>query len=357
MAAKFRVGLVGCGRIGAWTRRDLLARLGPNWFPLSHADGIKAVDDFSLVACCDVDREAAAAAAARYGAKLIYVDYATMLKDAELDVLCVATRSDVRADILCAAAQTGVRAVHSEKPLALSVGRAEAASNAVDGKGMAFSYGTLRSYMPIFRRAAIAAHDGSLGKLQAVSVKFGRTSLMWNHPHTVGLLCLLCGSHDAEFVQANLSFERGLAGERLIDTDPLVLSATIAFDNGVTGHIVDHGAKAVEIGGSERMLSIVGDGSAMIESDLRMDWQGDPIQLWKFTRDDAKTSGRLLALLELRDALTTRKRTTLSAEDAWKEHRLLFAMAQSDREGGRRVRPKEVDPEFVITGRSNGRVA
>jgi predicted dehydrogenase len=222
---------------------------------------------------------------------------------------------------------------------------------------MAFSYGTLRSYMPIFRRAAIAAHDGSLGKLQAVSVKFGRTSLMWNHPHTVGLLCLLCGSHDAEFVQANLSFERGLAGERLIDTDPLVLSATIAFDNGVTGHIVDHGAKAVEIGGSERMLSIVGDGSAMIESDLRMDWQGDPIQLWKFTRDDAKTSGRLLALLELRDALTTRKRTTLSAEDAWKEHRLLFAMAQSDREGGRRVRPKEVDPEFVITGRSNGRVA
>lgn len=357
MERKLRVGLVGCGRMGARTRPELRDRLGPNWLPLSHAEAVKAVDDFSLVACCDLDREVASATARAHGAELVYTDYSRMLDDAALDVLCVATRSDVRPDILCAAAEAGVRAVHCEKPLALSVGLAGTAARALDSKGIAFSYGTLRAYMPVFQSARTMAEEGALGELQCVTVKLGRTGLLWNHPHSIGLLCMLCGGHDIEFVQANLRYNGTCASDKLIDTDPLVLSATIRFYNGVTGHIVDQSGLTVDVAGSEKVLSIVGDGSWTILADFASGLKSDPTRQWRFTRDRTETSGRLNAMLELRDALRRGKKTTLSVADALAQHRVLFALAQSDREAGRRIRPDEVDPELVITGRTAGRVA
>jgi predicted dehydrogenase len=354
---KLRVGLVGCGRVGAQTRPELRDRLGPNWLPLSHADAVKAIPDFALVACCDVDQEAASAAAAVHGIDLVYSDYADMLGEAELDVLCVATRSDVRPEILCAAAGAGIRAVHCEKPLAQSVALAGKAARALDAAGISFSYGTLRAYMPIFRQAKEMISGGGLGELQAVTVKFGRTGLLWNHPHSINLLCMLCGSREIEFVQANLQSERALAGPKLIDSDPLVLSATIGFGSGVTGHIVDQGGLSVDIAGSEKVLSLVGDGMWRVESDLSVGLNSDPPAKWSFARDATEVSGRVHALVELRDAIQLGKKTTLSVLDAWQEHRILFALAQSDRQGGRRVRIDEVDPDLVITGRVHGRVA
>jgi predicted dehydrogenase len=354
---RIRVGIVGCGRTGAHTRPELRDRLGRNWVPLSHADGVKAISEFALVACCDTDGDAATAAAERYGAKFVYTDYAKMLKEAELDLLCVATRGDVRPEILCAAAEARVRAVHCEKPLAHSVGLAAKAARALDNAKVAFSYGTLRTYMPIFRQARTIACDGTVGALQSVMVKFGRTGLLWNHPHSMGVLCMLSGVQTVEFVQGNMHFDDTRQAPHLIDADPLILSATIGFTNGVTGHIVDQDGLSVEVAGSKAMLSVVGDGSWLVQGDYAAGLESDPQRKWRFVRDGSDTSGRVNALLELRNALKDDRQTTLTATDAWAQHRLLFAVAQSHIEGGRRVRVEDVDPDLRITGLTNGRVA
>jgi predicted dehydrogenase len=351
---RIRVGIVGCGRTGAQTSSALLNDLGPNF---SHADAIAAIPEFSLVACCDLDRKAATAAAARYGAGLVYTDYLAMLREAELDVLCVATRGDVRPEILCAAADAGIRAVHCEKPLAQSVTLAREAAWALDEKRIAFSYGTLRTYMPVFQQALVTTRDGKLGTLQCVTVKFGRTGLLWNHPHSIGLICMLAGSHQVEFVQASLHFDKALVSAKRIDTDPLVLSATIGFSNGVTGHIIDQGGWSVDVAGSDKALCVACDGNWSIETDFSSGRDSDPLKRWRYARDETETSGRVRALLELRDALTLGAQTTMTATDAFEQHRLLFALMQSDLEGGRRVRVDDVDPQLFITGRTNGRVA
>lgn len=355
--APIRVGLVGCGRIGAQTRQELRDRLGRNWLPLSHADAIGEISDFALVACCDTDREAAAAAAARHGAGLVYTDYATMLKEAELEVLCVATRGDVRPEILCAAAQAGIRAVHCEKPLAQSVALASKVACALDEAKVAFSYGTLRTYMPVYQRARTIGQGNGLGTLQSVTAKFGRSGLLWHHPHSVGLLCQLSGDGQPEFVQATLKSVDGALSNSLIDSDPLVLSALIEFSNGVTGHIIGQGGSSVELAGTTGWLSVVGNGSWILQGDFSAGVQCDPPRTWSFVKDDTEVSGRVRALRELRDALRLGKPTTLSAADALLQQRTLFAMAQSDIEGGRRIRVDEVDPDLVITGRTHGRVA
>jgi scyllo-inositol 2-dehydrogenase (NAD+) len=354
---KIRVGIVGCGRTGAQTSPALLNDLGPNWLPLSHADAVKAIPEFSLVACCDLDRGIAAATAARYGARLVYTDYSVMLREAELDVLCVATRGDVRSEILCAAAEAGIRGVHCEKPLAHSVALARKAAQAIDGAGIAFSYGTLRTYMPVFQRARTVARGGDLGALQCVTVKFGRTGLLWNHPHSIGLVCMLCGGHEVDFVQASLRFDKALASKKLIDADPLVLSATIGFPGNITGHILDQGGWAVDVAGSEKALCIVCDGGWSIETDFSSGTNGDPLKRWRYARDETEASGRVRALLELRDAILLGAPTTVSATDAFEQHRILFALVQSDLEGGRRVRVDDVDQHLLVTGRTNGRVA
>jgi predicted dehydrogenase len=354
---KVRVGLVGCGRTGAQTRPDLRERLGPNWLPLSHADAVKAIPEFELVACCDIDRNAAASAAERYGAKLAYTDYAKMLQEAELELLCVATRGDVRPEILCAAVEAGIRAVHCEKPLAHSVALGAKAAHGLDNAKVAFSYGTLRTYMPIFHRARTIAAEGMLGALQSITVKFGRTGLLWNHPHSVGVLCMLSGAQTAEFVQGNMRFDEAHRTPGLIDADPLILSATIGFTNGVTGHIVDHDGLSVDVAGDKKMLSVVGDGSWTVQGDYAAGLHSDPQQKWHFVRDESDRSGRVNAMLELRNALKDGTQTTLTATDAWAQHRLLFAVAQSHLEGGRRVRVEDVDPDLKITGLANGRVA
>lgn len=357
MTARLRAALVGCGRIGARTRPELRERLGSNWLPLSHAEAIAATPEFAFAACCDADPGAARETAGRYNVPSVFTDYRELLKAARPDLLCVATRGDVRPDILSAAADAGVRAVHCEKPLGLSVSAAEIACRALAMKNVGFSFGALRHYMPVFRRARDLALSGELGELQSLTVQFGRSGLLWTHPHSIGLLCMFAGGSPVRYVQANLAIEQDEAKPGLIDCDPVVLSATIEFANGVVGHIVDQGGLSMEIAGTRGGLAVIGDGSWLVRKDLSIGLASDPTKNWRFDRDDSRLSGRLLALHELREFLLRDTPPSLTAAEALHQHRILFALVQSHLEGGRRVTIDDVDPALVVTGRTGDKLA
>jgi predicted dehydrogenase len=343
MSAQLAAALVGCGRIGAFTRPELRERLGPSWLPVSHAEALAAIPEVRLTGCCDVDLAAAQAAAQRYGARLALTDYTELFRRERIDLACVATRSDVRPAVVREALAAGVRALHCEKPLATTLAAGAAMCRLLEERNVAFSYGALRNYMPVYARARAMVRDGAIGELRSVTVKFGRTGLLWDHPHSVALLFFFADAAQAEGVQASLAIE-GAHDARRIDCDPVVLSATVRFANGVLGRIAAEAGRDVVLEGTRGTLAVTANGAAIV--------QGERVE-----HDRTTTSGRIFALRELRDALLEGKAPSLRPADALRQHEVLFACVQSHLEGGREVRPQEVDRERVVTGSVMGKPA
>lgn len=65
-----------------------------------HADPIEKLPDFNLTAVCDIDPEARGKAYSRFGCR-VYEDYKKMLKEEELDLVVIVTRSDQHCRMAC----------------------------------------------------------------------------------------------------------------------------------------------------------------------------------------------------------------------------------------------------------------
>ncbi|SVE60323.1 uncharacterized protein METZ01_LOCUS513177, partial [marine metagenome] len=113
MAQTYRVGLVGCGRMG--TTIDDEVRDRPNarlFLPYSHAAAVVACERTELVAVCDPVADKAETARQRYGAHSAYEDPEEMIRKEGLDVVCIATRPSPHAPVTLLAAENGVRAIY-----------------------------------------------------------------------------------------------------------------------------------------------------------------------------------------------------------------------------------------------------
>ncbi|MER3404213.1 MAG: hypothetical protein C4289_02775, partial [Chloroflexota bacterium] len=89
---RVRIGVVGCGVIAHTT----------------YLPGIQAMaETVELVAVCDLLEELARRAAAKFGAREIYTDYARMLAQAPIDAVVVLTNIQSHAPNVLAALQAG----------------------------------------------------------------------------------------------------------------------------------------------------------------------------------------------------------------------------------------------------------
>ena len=101
-----RVGLLGAGRIGN-----------------VHAKAISAHPQSELVAVADVVKEAASKLAAQYGVEARSNE--AIIGDAAIDAVLIATSTNTHSDLIEAATKAG-KAVLCEKPVDLSLARAQA---------------------------------------------------------------------------------------------------------------------------------------------------------------------------------------------------------------------------------------
>lgn len=99
---KMRFGIIGCGRIAP-----------------KHAESIIALEEAELVAICDIVPELAQDFANKYGA-VPYGNYQELLDRKDIDIVTIATPSDLHAQIGCAAARAGKHVI-VEKPMAMSL--------------------------------------------------------------------------------------------------------------------------------------------------------------------------------------------------------------------------------------------
>jgi UDP-N-acetyl-2-amino-2-deoxyglucuronate dehydrogenase len=96
-------GIVGCGTIAPW-----------------HLRGIRECPNAEAVAVCSRRADTAKAFAGEHDITRHYTDYREMVKDEDVDAICICTPSGTHADIGIAAAEAGVH-VLCEKPIEITL--------------------------------------------------------------------------------------------------------------------------------------------------------------------------------------------------------------------------------------------
>ncbi|AGA70630.1 putative dehydrogenase [Desulfitobacterium dichloroeliminans LMG P-21439] len=153
---KMRFAIIGCGRIAP-----------------KHAESILALEEAELVAVCDIVPEKAQAFADKYGAKP-YLFYEEMLEKEEIDVVTIATESDLHAPIGIICAKAG-KHVMVEKPMAMTLASADELIRTCHEAGVKLSVIHQNRYNKSIKLMRQALEEGRFGKLT-----HGQASVRWN---------------------------------------------------------------------------------------------------------------------------------------------------------------------------------
>ena len=336
MAKIYRVGLAGCGRMGATIDDEVIARRPQDkhsYLPYSHAAAVVACERTELVAVSDPLGEKAEAIGQRYSAGNTYDDYREMIRREELDILCIATRPGPHAEIAVFAAESGVRGIYCEKPLCNSMRQADAMLGACERHGVKFNYGTQRRYTPLYREAKRLVDEGVVGELQAVLAHCGVSAAQWGHTHAADMLLFLAGDGEVDFVQGS-----ALAGDDDWDGDRLKIDAPISmgyacFKNGVHGYLVAGSGYEFELSGTGGKLRILNNGLGYQLRKL----DGDEHFVDAPAPEVEVVSGTLKAIEDLVGALDDDVDTQGGIRLACRSQEIILGLIESHRQGGARV--------------------
>jgi UDP-N-acetyl-2-amino-2-deoxyglucuronate dehydrogenase len=155
---RFRVALVGCGRIAG-----------------NHFDAIAKVDGLLVSAVCDTVEERARAVGERLGVPW-FTDYATMLREAACEIVTVATPSGLHPEHGILAAQAGKHVI-SEKPMAISLAAADALVQACDDAGVRLFVVKQNRLNPPIQLLRRAIDKGRFGRIYVAN-----TTVRWTRP-------------------------------------------------------------------------------------------------------------------------------------------------------------------------------
>jgi predicted dehydrogenase len=334
-----RIALVGCGRIGVEADETAASwDAGYLWIPLSHASAIKAVSGAELVAFCDTDADRAKKAASKYKVKAWFDDLEEMLAEMQPDAVAIATRAVPRVDILRNCIKHGVRGFFCEKPLSLTLEDADSLMVSLRDSGMAFVYGTRRRYMPVYQRAREAFWSGEIGAPQSIKLSFGLAPLLWTHPHTIDLACFFAQDAKVVSVEALADYPLDSYKGSVLDADPLIKSAIIRFENGITARIESRGNFDVELYGSVGSLEVEQDGIRTIKkisTRSRLLSHGSESLILSTVTTPREFSGTENSIMLLVDALNGKASTNHNI--ALQNMEIIFGIAESALQGGERI--------------------
>jgi len=157
-ARSFKVALVGCGRIAH-----------------NHFDAIDAVDGLTLSAVCDIVPDRAREAGESHSVPW-FTAYDDMLKQADCDVVVVATPSGLHPAQGIKAAQAGKHVV-CEKPMAITLSTADALVKACDDAGVQLFVVKQNRLNPAIQLLRRAIDRGRFGRIYMVN-----STVRWARP-------------------------------------------------------------------------------------------------------------------------------------------------------------------------------
>ena len=145
MAAKVKIGLVGCGKIAQ-----------------THAAALASLEEAEFTACCDADEGRARELAGKYNVPHVFSDIDALFRSGTVEAVCVCTPHPTHGPIVVAAAEAGIHAL-CEKPLTVDLAEANRMVEAADRAGIAFGGIFQRRFWPAAQRIRSAIDAGKLG--------------------------------------------------------------------------------------------------------------------------------------------------------------------------------------------------
>jgi UDP-N-acetyl-2-amino-2-deoxyglucuronate dehydrogenase len=211
---EYRVGLVG------YRRGRSLAQF---W---------RQVPGARLVAVADLVPELLDEARKEFGDISYYPDHLSMLKDARLDILTIATSGEYHAAITRDAVAYGIRGIYCEKPMACSLADADAMIADCRAVGTALMIGHQRRWMEQICRVRNAIQEGAIGRPTHGYMYWATGRIGSNGTHFFDAVNFILDSTPVEVVGR---LQRGLDLTR-VDDHP-VYSQRMVDDPGLMGYI------------------------------------------------------------------------------------------------------------------------
>lgn len=356
-----KAGLIGCGRMGAFTSEIVRKNVPKFWFPLSHLEALSSHSSILEIAVADEDKGSLDRAREVYGLKQCYLDSNQLLEEFKPDLLAIATRTNGRADLIAKGIDSGVRAFHLEKPLCNSLGELELLGAKLSEAGIFATYGAIRRFMPVYKNAVKVATSGEYGKLVEIKINFGSAMLFWTHPHAIDLMLFAASGSKVVGVQASFSeVIKGKCSAEIL-SDPIVISANIYFENGLVGCITQsHGSDMIlTCEGAE--IGVRADGH---QTDIYISPAGKrypEFEPFSLEKGGGALGGTYLPVNQLVECLQGKpesiKSNLINKNDMLLGQKIIFGMAQSHLESSKIIQLHSIDPQLKIAAITNGKHA
>ncbi len=261
---KYKVGIIGCGRIGSLLESDPLRGK-----PCTHAGGFHALPSVKIAAGCDIDRDRLDKFGAAWGTDRLYTGYREMLRKEVLDIVCVAAWTHLHHEMTINAARSGVKGIFCEKPIALDLDQAKKMVRACDRWNVPLVINHERRWDFYYKKAKALIRSGKIGEIRTIignalswkpgklsRQKYGGGGLFHDGTHLTDLFLFFCGPVD--WVSGH---ETRPNGKRNIEE---TACAMLRFHNGAMGFIEGGGARnyfnfELDIQGSEGRI-LIGNG-------------------------------------------------------------------------------------------------
>jgi predicted dehydrogenase len=337
---RYRVGIIGCGRVAWLLDADPLI---PNR-PVTHLGAYERVRRIEVVAGADIRPDRIDAFSYVVGKEHVYLDYREMLAREQFDIVSVCAYAPDRHRMVMDALKAGVKGIWCEKAFATSLEEAREMTEACRERRVSLIVGHTRRWSPEYQIAKGIIEKGGIGRpLSATCLMSG--SLVHTGTHAFDTLRFLLG--EVEWVEGRLEnlprnvsrlFPQGSGEDVFQDAGGYAL---IAFQSG---------AYAVVQGeGKEYFL---------FEFDILGTKGRIRIGNWLFEVYGARESGRESGLRELYPVKKGRKRRTHPLVEAVRHLvgciegtteniggpregmaalEVALAIRESDRQGGARV--------------------
>jgi predicted dehydrogenase len=150
MADQLGVGVIGCGGISA-----------------AHLPAQTAIEGMRTMAVCDLNQDAARAAADKYDVPAVYAEYADLLADESVDAVAILLPHHLHRDCAVAAAAAG-KHILCEKPMATSLQDVDDMITAADEAGVVLMIGQILRFRPANIRARELVLGGAIGEVKNI---------------------------------------------------------------------------------------------------------------------------------------------------------------------------------------------
>jgi predicted dehydrogenase len=329
--ARLRVGVIGTGR--KKDRPDITGF----FMAYQHAAGYLALPDrCELVACADIVRENAESFAEATGIPEsgIYLDYHTMLAEANLDMVSICTWPHLHAPMVLDCVLAGVRAIHCEKPMADTWGAARLMAQECSRRGVQLTFNHMRRFGKPFMGARDLLNDGAIGDL--VRVEVGCPGDIFDTgTHWIDMCGIYVGEQTAEWVigQVDYRTERRVFG---MHSENQAL-ASWRYPNGIFG-LLASGAGIGAVGVSHRLIGTTGTIDVGVPNGplLRVQRNGGAWETIDTGGENLHGPGyHERGVADAVDALLSGREPELSARRALNATEILFAIYESSRRRAR----------------------